>query len=379
MAPIYPMETSEGNNINEIQGTEAVNKSKKNFSMDTYDSYNDDLDIRTSHLYSSLQWLLRSMIVCGQFTTRAWSPKTQFNTKKKQSWSTIISRGYSTTVLIILWLHILRVFSVFVGPNSFDSLLFAKVTLLSWCSVCVLGCTVMYAACNQQDNNIWKFLHEWQMLSSSQCVSCVKRHTSRYAVIGWILVAINQMFGLYAFWQTELFDMVLMPAQLFLGDTGLFWFRIFNSVTMFYLLAAWIFPLIFFYTISSVLYHNFRLHCAEMAQESNASNYCLPYQAISNYRRKHNGICKLLDTADGMLHFYVGSTICMKTVMVCVLLYNIIWYTEYLLDPVVMTMNVFWLLSGFTIMCVIAVGGALVNHVVSPFVHYSKSGVTQCA
>ena len=184
MAPTYSMETNGGNNINEIQGTESVNKPKKIIVIDTYDSYNDDMDIRTSYLYNSLQSLFRSMIVCGIFTTRAWSPKTKFNTKKKQSWSTIISRSYSTTILIILWVTLIRVFSIFAGPNSFDSVFFAKVTLVAWSSVCVLGCTVMYVACNRQDNNIWKFLQEWQALSDMHCANCVKRHTSRYTVIG---------------------------------------------------------------------------------------------------------------------------------------------------------------------------------------------------
>ena len=181
-------------------------------------------------------------------------------------------------------------------------------------------------------------------------------------------MAINYIFCLYSFWQTELFDLFLMPAQLFLGNTGLFWFRIFSSVVMFYLLAAWIFPLFFFYTICSVVYNNFRLQCKDMAQESKASNYSLSCQAISNYRLKHNGICRLLETADEILHFYIGGTICIKTVLLCVMLFNIIWYTEYLQDPVIIVINVFWLLSGVAVMCVIAVGGALVNDVVSPSV-----------
>jgi hypothetical protein len=256
------------------------------------------------------------------------------------------------------------------GPNSFDPAFFAKITIIAWHAVCVLGCTVMYAACNRSDNNIWKFIHKWQALCSSpQSAKCVKKLTTKYAVIGWFLVAINSLFSFYAIWQSELYDLLLMPAQLFMPTNELFWFKIFSSFVMFYLMSAWIFPLIFSYIICCVLYYNFRFLCEEMAQDSKDNNNTITHQSIASYRRRHNEICRLLDTADDILHFYIGGTIGAKTVLLCVMLYNIIWYRELLVDPLVTAMNVFWLLSGFVVMCVIAIGGALVNHVVSSLTH----------
>ena len=151
-------------------------------------SVDDECDIRTSDLYISMQRLFRSMMICGLFTSRPWSPNAQFTSEQKQSWATISSRIYSTVVLIMHWLNCIRLLAIFMGSSSFDSELFANVTVLSWNCACALGCTVMYTVCNRPNNNIWAFLHKWKLLSnSSKCAAVLKKNTTQYTVIGWIL------------------------------------------------------------------------------------------------------------------------------------------------------------------------------------------------
>ena len=89
---------------------------------------------------------------------------------------------------------------------------------------------------------------------------------------------------------------------------------------------------------------------------------------IERYRRKHMSICHLLDLTDDKLHVITGMAIAVKILLMCLILYNIIWYPAILAEPVVALMNFFWAISGVIFLGIISVGGALVNDVVSRIV-----------
>ncbi|KAK2156865.1 hypothetical protein LSH36_203g01052 [Paralvinella palmiformis] len=323
-------------------------------------SSNAEYDIRTSDLYRSVLPLFRSLMICGLFNTRLWSPSGGYRKRDKREWRSIMSQAYSTTILVVLWLNMLRIFSIFIGENTFGYLLFLKVTIVIWHLICTVGCTVMLAACNRRRNNIWEYLYRCLECSMSEGMLCVRRRVGVMTALAWISVLLNMACGFYGFFFTTVFDPLLAPFHVYVQYAQIA--RIVYFVIFFYLISAWVFPLAFLYAVSCMLSNQFRFDNEIFRKKVREDAGVISCHTIREHRRRHNDLCKLTTVADNMMNAYVGCTVGAKSVFLCLMMYNAIWYSEYVSDSMVFIVTLFWLCIGLTVTGLILICGALVNH-----------------
>ena len=69
-----------------------------------------------------------------------------------------------------------------------------------------------------------------------------------------------------------------------------------------------------------------------------------------------------MENADDILSGFSAVSIVVCTVNVMLTLYNMLWYSDYYTDLVVLFFNIFWLLTSLVQLCVIAVGGGYLNY-----------------
>ena len=319
-----------------------------------------EFDIRSSDLYRSVSPLIRSLAVCGLFTTRSWSADGYYRKRGRADWRSSLSQLYSTTILIVLWLNMFRILSIFIGPNTFGYLLFLKVTIVIWHLICAVGCTVMYAACNRNRNSIWEFLYRCSQCSMSEGVACVRKRVRILTAVAWIFILLNMACGFYGFFFTTIFDLCLAPFHVYIKYAPIA--RILYFISFFYLISSWIMPLAFLYAVSCMLSNQFHHDNEVFSRKIRGKAGIISELTIMEHRRQHNDLCKLTKVADNMLHAYVGCTVGAKSLFLCLMMYNAIWYSEFVSDNMVFIVTLFWLGTGLTVTGSILICGALVNH-----------------
>lgn len=82
------------------------------------------------------------------------------------------------------------------------------------------------------------------------------------------------------------------------------------------------------------------------------------------YRVRHNKICQVTKSADTFIKHLIGVGLTASIVNTCLILYAMISTPEILTNTMPLIVNCFWLATSFFYLLVMAVGAALVNHVV---------------
>ena len=83
---------------------------------------------------------------------------------------------------------------------------------------------------------------------------------------------------------------------------------------------------------------------------------------IIRLRKEHRTICKLLHTADSNLHVMTGLGIAIYVLLLCLLVYQLLWKVT---SPLLIGIYTFWTVGSLAMLGFISIGGALVNHAVS--------------
>ena len=322
-----------------------------------------------SRLQNALKPLYVSMSIVGLFHCKRDAGNEKQRLRGNHSCALpSFSQVYSTIILILHWLNFIRTATMLREDMSFGPELFYRVIFVLWALLCTIQCTCMYIACAQNKNNICE-LHEKFEYILTPCEPCIytwlRRRCIILVAISWFVVLLNVLFAIYGIWCASLFSPGLTPFKS--TDANIDVVRVIYVIIHTYLTATWFLSLIFHHILCLIIYHifkQFNKNFSEICQKS-------PVLAtdIERYRRQHISICHLLDLTDDKLHVITGMAIAVKILLLCLILYNIIWHPASLAEPVVALIHIFWAISGVILLGIISVGGALVNHVVSTHIY----------
>ncbi len=312
-------------------------------------------------MYKAMIPMFWSLRICGlgfvldeQNTTSAWAAK------KQSSQSFRADRVYSSIVQLILWLNVGRMTSSFLGGGEFGPELFWKIIAFTWMLLCALNALVMYRISHTKNLMGGFFLELQHLLSKCHPDRCLRFVHVRIIIattLSWIIIVINVIFYGYLLFFTTMVDNTLAPATPDIKHITVV--RVLCMLLMLYLSAAWVLPTAFFFSLCLVVY---RTICGF---NTNFRNDNCRLRQIERYRTWHNHLSQLVDLADDMFSPQVASTLITSVVNITLILYNIIWYPGMNSDPLVLLSNSFWLSSGIVILIILAVGGGMINHVVS--------------
>ncbi len=337
------------------------------------------LDARNNALYTELRPLFLQLILFGIYFNRGEGyPKIkklnaeQDNcVKPKKGRNCGISRFYSSFIIVILWLNLARMMTMFAHKEEFNYVLFGKLLPLFYMILCTLQATTMYVACCKQQNGWNGFFRMWQKLQTfhegtGTSTKYLRHHVVSMVIAGWLVNIVNVAFTGYGMYNNELFDVTLTP----LNVSGHFihLYRAIYLVIHWYMSSAWSFSMVAQFLICLVLHKEFVLINTSFRDTvNNSPNDDAAHQNIplEKFRKWHQNVCHLVDQADDIFSLQCAAIFCTSIVNTLLILYMIIYYDAILSDPLLATINFVWLASSFATLCLTCVYGAMVNHVVS--------------
>ena len=122
-------------------------------------------------------------------------------------------RIYSTVIVTLLWLNVLRTAIIFKDNNQEISILFMKFVMMSWVLLTACNASICYYASVSADT-LDAFFKEWYKTSpvtSQHCLSYIRRRVTWYALSSWFFILCNMGFVGYGLYRTSNFDPLLLP------------------------------------------------------------------------------------------------------------------------------------------------------------------------
>ena len=316
---------------------------------------------RENTMKDCLRPLLASMRLFGLYFERQPEGSGDEKSCKCNPWMI-----YSIFVVSVLWLNVVRMFSVFTSDDAFGMILLHKILAIIWMFQSAVSQTSFYASCHL--GTLDAFM---KMKLSDRCASYIRRMAIIYAISTWSVIAICSSFILYGLFFTGGFmDFMMTPiaSHATVNSNLLPIPRTFTYILSFYLMAAHTFPQAMTYLLAKLFSYRFKRVNEEL-------NRCLESQHgqvgdadIEVIRKQHQEISMSVRQIDDCLMFSNASAFCCQLCCFIILLYTLVFYHSHLHDPVMIAVNVFWMALMTAGLAFTTAGGIRINHHVSRIV-----------
>lgn len=260
-----------------------------------------------------------------------------------------------------MWINVVRMLSVFTHEDKFGMDLFYKLITVIWSIQCAISQTAFYAI---------SFSGRLEVVFRQQldcsCAKHARKSAIIYSTIGWSMMMSSSAMVAYAlFFTGGVKDSMLAPLQSYIIISDPLIPRIIVYFFNFYLLSACIFTQMVTFVLAMVFSHQFK-------KVTKSLESCLKNQQrqvsdcdIETFRQKHQEISMRVDHVDDCLMFSNASAFCCQLSCLIILLYMLIFYHSLVIDPVLITSQIF-LMFLFTVgLTLMAAGGITVHHYVS--------------
>ena len=268
---------------------------------------------------------------------------------------------YAATIVTLMWINVVRMLSVFTHEDKFGMDLFYKLITVIWSIQCAISQTAFYAI---------SFSGRLEVVFRQQldcsCAKHARKSAIIYSTIGWSMMMSSSAMVAYAlFFTGGVKDSMLAPLQSYIIISDPLIPRIIVYFFNFYLLSACIFTQMVTFVLAMVFSHQFK-------KVTKSLESCLKNQQrqvsdcdIETFRQKHQEISMRVDHVDDCLMFSNASAFCCQLSCLIILLYMLIFYHSLVIDPVLITSQIF-LMFLFTVgLTLMAAGGITVHHYVS--------------
>ena len=325
-------------------------------------------------LYRAFKPFLWSLRLCGLGFVRTYSFPQQKEThclssRPVRTLPIRISASwvYSFVMMVLMVLNAIRLCWAFVGFISLNNELLLVILSVTWMFQCAINAITMYQGCLKY-SCLPKLFLKWQDLHKhdfdmEKYISCTKNCLAVTLTFCWLIIAIQMGFTLYNIVDTRMYDLSMTP---FVRGSKIFpYIQAIGAVTLFYFYAAWILPIGFFFVICLVLRWDYKQSRREFYRLSVTHEDRIREDSIENSRLMHQKVCQLVETTDNIFTLLVGNTFATNIIIITIIIYNIISWTNLHENPQFLAVHFFWLLTAGVSFGLTATGGALVNHTVS--------------
>jgi len=168
----------------------------------------------SGELLSSLSPLLFSMKVFGLYFHR--EDRLRLRTDDPQRSPTAKATGgawnklrvYATVVLIVAWLNVFRLGSLFRKSDRFNAMLLIKISIVAWCGLSAIIQTAYYYA--SHTGKLLKVLLTLPV--TPDCIRRARRAAIVITAFAWVSLIMNEAFGIYLYFGNDgRFDYGLAP------------------------------------------------------------------------------------------------------------------------------------------------------------------------
>jgi len=292
---------------------------------------------RETPLMDCLHPLLTSMKLFGLYFVRQ---STAADTVPGRKWRRCNAwMIYCMFVVALMWINVVRIFSIFKSEDFFGLVLLNKTITVIWMIQCTISQTAFYASSHR--GTLQEVFMKKKL--SDDCAAYLRRIAVVYTAVAWFIIAIASAFFLYSLFFTGGFmdDMITPFGNRVAIDSPLVP-RIFLYLFSFYLMAAHVFPQAMTFLLAMLFKYQF-------TQVTKALKCCLDSQGgrvedpeFEAIRHEHKKISMSLGNIDGCLMFSNAAAFCCQLACFIILLYTIMFFHVLISDPVVITTLVFW-------------------------------------
>lgn len=310
---------------------------------------------RENTMTDCLRPLLTSMRLFGLYFVRQSEGSGDEKSSKCNAWMI-----YGIFVVSLLWLNVARMLSVFTSDDTFGMILLTKLLCVIWMIQCAVSQTSFYATCHL--GTLQKLFMKMKL--SDGCAFYLRRIVIVYTISTWSVIAICSAFFFYGIFFTGGFmDFMLAPIATHAPVSNLLEIpRTVLYILSFYLLAAHMFPHAMTYLLATLLSYQFKRVDEDLNRCLDSQNGQVADADIEVIRKKHQEISRSVRQIDDCLMFSNASAFCCQLCGFIILLYTLIFYHSLMDDPVMITVNVFWMALMTAGLAFTTAGGIRINH-----------------
>ena len=273
---------------------------------------------------------------------------------------------YAVVVLVLLWLNVVRMLSIFNSEDVFDTIVLNKLVSVIWVIQCAVSRTSFYASCHL--GTLHKVFAKMKL--SDECAVYLRRVAVIFTVAAWSVMAIGSAFFLYGlFIANSSMDYSLAPISTQWTMSSLLVPRIVMYIMSFYLVAAHVFPQAMTYLLATLFTFQFKNVGEELDRCLESDDGRVGDADIEAIRHKHQEIAMSVSNIDDCFMFSNAAAFCCQLGCFIILLYMLIFYHSDIDDPVLVTGYVFWMVLMTVGLVFTSAGGIQINHYVSIELH----------
>ena len=220
-----------------------------------------------------------------------------------------LSKIYSALIVGASWLFVSRTLLVFTTNDTFGPELLFKLMNLFWVILCATNATSCYRGC-ARFNSLPNFFLLWDRLNpdgAPRCMEFCRKRTWVYMAVTWFMLTINWLLVSYAMLGT---DSMSAYIPTFVRPKYHLFVIIYDIIVALPLTAMWFFPVIVNYIVSKTLYYHFNDLTTDISRHMCSEGNLIG--KLESFRKRHQGICKLVRYADEFLSLQAASTVICK-------------------------------------------------------------------
>lgn len=221
--------------------------------------------------------------------------------KKSRKWNA--RRIYAVTIVILLWVNAVRMFSVFTQQEEFGIFLFSKLINVIWSIQCAISQTAFYAA--SLSGRLAVVLR--QPLEDT-CARHARKFAVTYtAIAGSVIMAGSSMFLYHLFFTGDSSAIFLTPLQIHIATSHTLVPRILYYFFTFYLLSAHVFSQTTTFVLAMIFSHQFRKVSRTLRSrlDDNPQRHVSDAD-IETFRQKHQEISMNADYPSHKIDAHLG-------------------------------------------------------------------------
>ena len=335
---------------------------RRKSSVETMDLDSPDLQekLRSPHLknelFDSMQWLIIVMKAFGLIHIDNSVGNVEGRPKRKLP----ASRVYQLCVIALLSANQARMCFIFVLAEGINPQLFMDMTFFCWMFLSLMDSVNMLKACSCK-NKLLTAVSAWKKFN--QKPSPVKMANYRKKCIIMAVASIsgvptNMVLVTYALLTTSLFDGALTPISR--DHEYIIVIRAFYMIPHVYICSS------FMLTTCLILLLGYVAH-NELKEFNEQFRSCITPEGdfigdLEEQRMRHQRICEFIEDSDASVSMAIGFSFLFCMMELLLVLYNLIWWHDLRIHPLMMFLVCFWCILVVSIIGLIIFFCAYVNH-----------------
>ncbi|XP_061174197.1 uncharacterized protein LOC133183252 [Saccostrea echinata] len=271
-----------------------------------------------------------------------------------------VLRIYCIFICCLLTFNVLRYIpSFWVGIDFVPGLTALRVVILLWYTQNAISAIVLFVFFDNKDH-FQKYTEQYNRVISDQIskrlktnpgCQIIRRCMIRNLVIGWSFVIFNSLLLASLIFSNIVPVFVVITCNPMSYTSVMV--RILVCFIQFLNSGVWIFPIVLHYTLTTAI--QLRFEELNGLIENTALDKCDDrFEIVKNVRQKHLQLCKMVETVDQSLSYYVANMYTANIALACFIAYNMInGFSTSSSIPETIILS-FWLASSFFILFIIS-------------------------